>query len=210
MWFIFSLIGFILITIPYFASLEHIKLEEKYGKKRGKKIGEIYGLISGWGFFLCWFGIWLSPQERFTTYILENFSFQISSLGLTVYLINFLIFIPLFVFGIWFGIKGVIQTTLRVAEIHRAEKVVTQGVYSIVRHPQYLGGILAHIGFSFLFSALGSLLVIPLVIIIIYIISWKEEKELKKEFGSKYRDYQNKVPMLIPETFKLCTKQLEK
>ena len=117
-------------------------------------------------------------------------------------MVNLLIFIPLFVVGAWFGIKGVIQTTLKVAETHRPKKVVIRGVYSIVRHPQYLGGILAHIGFSFLFSALSSLFATPLVIVLIYIISGKEEKELTKEFGSEYRDYQKKVPMLLPEIFR--------
>ena len=119
-------------------------------------------------------------------------------LGLTIYLVNFLIFIPFFVAGAWFGIKGVIQTTLKVAETHRAKRVITKGVYSIVRHPQYLGGILAHIGVSFLLSAFYSLLVTPIVIGFIFIISWKEEKELTKEFGQEYEDYKKKVPMLIP------------
>jgi protein-S-isoprenylcysteine O-methyltransferase Ste14 len=32
------------------------------------------------------------------------------------------------------------EVTLKVAETHRTEKIVTRGVYSIVRHPQYLGG----------------------------------------------------------------------
>jgi protein-S-isoprenylcysteine O-methyltransferase Ste14 len=110
-----------------------------------------------------------------------------------------LIFIPFFVVGAWFGVKGVIQTSLRVAEIHRAERIVTSGVYSIIRHPQYFGGILAHIGFSFLLSALYSLLVTPLVIAIIYVISWKEENELTKEFGQEYVEYRSKVPLLIPK-----------
>jgi len=198
LWFVVSLLGFIVIMIPYFLSLEHQKLEEKYGKEKGKKIGEIYGLISGWGFFLFWFGIWLSPQERFIIPFLQDFYLQISMLGLTIYLVNFLIFIPFFVAGAWFGIKGVIQTTLKVAETHRAKRVITKGVYSIVRHPQYLGGILAHIGVSFLLSAFYSLLVTPIVIGFIFIISWKEEKELTKEFGQEYEDYKKKVPMLIP------------
>ena len=198
LWFVVSLLGFIVIMIPYFLSLEHQKLEEKYVKEKGKKIGEIYGLISGWGFFLFWFGIWLSPQERFSIPFLQDFYLQISMLGLTIYLVNFLIFIPFFVAGAWFGIKGVIQTTLKVAETHRAKRVITKGVYSIVRHPQYLGGILAHIGVSFLLSAFYSLLVTPIVIGFIFIISWKEEKELTKEFGQEYEDYKKKVPMLIP------------
>ncbi len=185
--------------LPYFLSLEHSKLEEKYGKQKGKKIGDVYGIISGWDFFLFWFGIWLSPQDRFMIPFFQDFSIQIPVLNLTIYLVNFLIFIPFFMSGAWFGIKGVILTSLKVAETHRADRIVTTGVYSIVRHPQYLGGILAHIGFSFLLSGLYSLLATPLVIALIYTISWKEENELTKEFGQEYEDYKRKVPMLIPK-----------
>ena len=198
-WFIISLLGFIAITLPYFLSLEHLKLEEKYGKEKGKKMGEICGMVSGWGFFLFWFGIWLSPQDRFIIPFFEDFSIQIPILSLTIYFVNFLIFTPFFITGAWFGIKGVILTSLKVAETHRAERIITTGVYSIVRHPQYFGGILAHIGFSFLLSGMYSLLVTPLAIALIYTISWKEENELTKEFGQEYADYKRKVPMLIPE-----------
>jgi len=197
-WFYISLFSFITIIIPYFLSLEHQKLEQKYGKQRGKRIGEILGIISGWGFFLFWFGIWISPQQRFTISFLQDFSIQIFHLDLTISLISLIIFTPFFVFGAWFGINGVIQTTLTVAETHRANKVLTTGVYSFIRHPQYFGAILAHIGFSFLFSAFISLLITPLVIAVTYLISWKEEKELIKEFGKEYEEYKKKVPMFFP------------
>ena len=186
------------MIIPYFLSLEHQKLEQKYGKQRGKRIGEILGIISGWGFFLFWFGIWISPQQKFTIPFLQDFSIQIFQLDLTISFISLIIFTPLFVFGAWFGINGVIQTTLTVAETHRTNKVVTTGVYSFIRHPQYFGAILAHIGFSFLFSAFISLLITPLVITVTYLISWKEEKELIKEFGKEYEEYKKKVPMFFP------------
>ncbi len=100
--------------------------------------------------------------------------------------------------GFWLGIKGVKETTLKVAETHRTETIVTAGVYSIVRHPQYLGGLLAHAGISFLLSAGYSLFSTPLMIILIYLISKKEEEELVREFGKEYEDYKKKVPMLIP------------
>jgi len=85
-----------------------------------------------------------------------------------------------------------------VSETHRTERVVTTGVYSIVRHPQYLGGLLAHLGISFLLSASYSLLSTPLMITLLYLISRREEEELTKEFGKKYEDYKKRVPMLIP------------
>jgi protein-S-isoprenylcysteine O-methyltransferase Ste14 len=192
------LFGIFAIILPYFLSLEHDKLEKKYGKERGRRVGEIYGVISGWVFFIFWFGIWLSPQDRFLIPICQNFSFQIPFLDLAFNLVNISIFAPFFISGAFFGIKGVLQTTLKVAETHRPTKIVTTGVYSIVRHPQYLGGILAHIGFSFLLSATYSLLSTPLIITLIYVISMKEERELTKEFGQKYINYKKKTPMFFP------------
>ncbi len=85
------------------------------------------------------------------------------------------------------------------AETHRSEKIVTRGVYSIVRHPQYLGGLLAHVGISFLFSAWYSLVATPLMVVLVYLVSRKEEEELIREFGKEYEDYKKNVPMLIPK-----------
>jgi hypothetical protein len=59
-WFLMSVLGAI-TTIPiHFLSVEHLKLQERYGKAKGRKICVICGLISGWGFFIFWIGIWLS------------------------------------------------------------------------------------------------------------------------------------------------------
>ena len=197
-WFFVSLFGFIAVILPYFLSLEHRKLEEKYGKEKGKSIGEIYGIVSGWGFFLFWFGIWFSPQSRFTIPLFQGLFIQLPVVNLIIPLLHLLIFTPFFVVGAWFGIKGVTETTLKVAETHRPNKVVKTGVYSIVRHPQYLGGLLAHVGFSFLLSALYSLLATPLIVGLIYFISRKEEDELAREFDGTYIGYKQKVPMLLP------------
>ena len=110
-----------------------------------------------------------------------------------------MVFVPFFLVGAWLGIEGVRETTLKVAETHRAEKVVTSGVYSIVRHPQYLGGLLAHVGISFLFSAWFSLLATPLMVLLVFLISRKEEIELEKEFGKEYLNYKENVPMFVPK-----------
>ena len=185
-------------TIPlHFLSVEHIKLQERYGKEKGTKIGEIYGLISGWGFFFFWMGIWVSPQPRFTVPILQNPSVFVPVVSSSIPLLHLTICIPFLIPGAWLAINGVKETTLKAAETHRTEKIVTTGVYSIVRHPQYLGGLLAHAGISFLLSAWYSLLLTPLMVVLIYLISRKEEEELIREFGKEYEDYKKKVPMLI-------------
>ena len=201
MYFLFfvCVIGSIVVIPIHFRSVEHLKLQKKYGKETGKRIGEILGLISGWGFFIFWIGIWIFPQPKFCLPIFQNLAIFIPIINLSIPLIHFLIFVIFVVFGAWIAIRGVRETTLKVAETHRTEKIVKTGIYSTVRHPQYLGGLLAHIGISFLLSASYSLISSPLFIALIYLISWKEEVELTKEFGNEYENYKKRVPMLIPK-----------
>jgi len=185
-------------TIPFhFLSLEHVKLQEKYGRERGIRIGETIGMAQGWLFYIFWMGVWLSPQPRFTLPG-PNLSVTIPIINFTIPILHVAVSIPFVASGAWLGIKGVQAVTLKVAERHRTERIVTDGVYSIVRHPQYLGGLLSHIGISILLSAWYSILSTPLIIAIIYLYSWKEEKELIREFGEEYEEYRRKVPMFIP------------
>lgn len=196
--FFISVIGLIAIIPLYFLSVEHLKLQKRYGKEKGTRIGEIYGLISGWGFFFFWMGIWVSPQPRFTISILQNLTGLVPAINFSIPLVHLTVSTPFLIAGPWFAIKGVKETTLKTAETHRTERIATTGVYSIVRHPQYLGGLLAHGGISFLLSAWYSLLSTPFMVVLVYLISRKEEKELIREFGKEYEDYKKKVPMLIP------------
>jgi len=198
-WFFVSLFGFIATSPLYYLYLEHLKLKEKYGRRKAERISDVYGVISGWGFFLFWLGIWFSPQTRFTIPVFQDFLVVVPIPNVTIPLLHLAVFVPFFAVGAWLGIKGVNETTLKVAETHRAVKIVTTGVYSIVRHPQYLGGLLAHIGFSFLWSGLYSLLSTPVVVAVVYLISRKEETELTKEFGQEYLNYKKKTPIFLPK-----------
>jgi protein-S-isoprenylcysteine O-methyltransferase Ste14 len=190
-WFLISFLGLLLIIPIYFLSVEHNKLEERFGREKGYKVGAALGMASGWGFFIFLIGLWISPQERF--------SLQVTDISLFGVPLLHLLFAGLFLLpGAWFGIKGVTEVGMKTAETHRAERVVTTGAYSRVRHPQYLGSILAHVGATFLLSAYYSLLVTPIVILVHYIFCWKEEQELIKEFGDEYKKYRDSIPMLIP------------
>jgi len=147
-WFLISVSGLLAAFFLHFKSVEHIKLRKKYGKLRGEKRGKLYGTISGTLESIFLVGIWISPQERFVIPLYSN---------LTVYFFNFsiptlhlIILFPLIGLGAWLGIEGVRRTGIEVAETHCSPKrLETDGVYSLVRHPQYLGWILAHIGLTF-------------------------------------------------------------
>jgi protein-S-isoprenylcysteine O-methyltransferase Ste14 len=195
--FLASLLGVVVVVPVHFLSIEHIMLEREYGEAKGRKIGDILSYISGWGFFVFWAGIWFSPQPRFTVF--AELEIVVPLVNFPLPLLHLIVFVPLFLAGAWLGIAGVRETGLKVAETHRARRVVSSGVYSVIRHPQYLGGLLAHLGLSFLVSAWFSMLSTPLLIFLICLMSEKEETELIKEFGDKYKTYKKRVPMFIPK-----------
>ncbi|MBA7477157.1 hypothetical protein ES707_12555 [subsurface metagenome] len=198
-WFIISILGMCSMVPLHFLSVEHLKFQIKYGKDKGNKITAILGLTSGWGFFTFWFGIWISPQPMFIIPIFQNFVISIPIINFSIPLFHLLVSIPFILIGAWFGIVSVRLTTLKVAETHRTEKIVSTKMYSVIRHPQYFGGILAHIGISFLLSSFFSLLITPVIILLNFLVAWKEEKELVKEFGKIYEDYKKNVPMFVPK-----------
>ena len=198
MWFFIFLLGEIIIIPPFFYSLEHNKLEEKYGREKGHRIGNALGMVSGWCFFGCWIGLWVSPQPRFTIPILQDFSFLIPWIDFQVSLVQVILFLIFIIPGAWLGISGVREIGLRVSETHKPEKLVMSGLYSHVRHPQYIGGLLSHIGITFLVSGLYSLLITPFMVFLNILYCWKEEKELVREFGDEYEEYRKKVPMFLP------------
>ena len=73
-------------------------------------------------------------------------------------------------------------------------ELLDSGVYSLVRHPMYLGGLMILLGFLFL-----NLSIIAMVIWAVYafLCNWMatyEEKGLLKVLGDKYANYQSDVP----------------
>ena len=74
--------------------------------------------------------------------------------------------------------------------------LVDRGVYAIVRHPQYLAGILMGLAFPlisqhWLVAALG-----VIVIAINYVDTFEEEASNIAKFGDAYRQYMQRVPRL--------------
>jgi protein-S-isoprenylcysteine O-methyltransferase Ste14 len=202
-WFILSVIGIIAVVPIHFVSVNHIGLEEKYGKERGTRVGAILGMISGWGIFLFLFGLWFSPQPQFIIPIMSDVLLIIPVFGLLIFQIpvfHLLLSVVIIIPGAWLGIRGVKDIGLEASETHRPTHVITTGIYSRIRHPQYLGAMLSHVGITFLVSGFYSLLVTPLVVAVNWILCWKEEKELVREFGETYSQYKKQVPMFLPSS----------
>ncbi|MDX0986075.1 isoprenylcysteine carboxyl methyltransferase [Sinorhizobium medicae] len=79
------------------------------------------------------------------------------------------------------------------------DKVVTEGVYGVVRHPQYLGVILVVLGQLIDWPTIPTLVLAPVIIWLYIDLARREEQALVERFGSKYLAYRRRVPMIIPD-----------
>jgi protein-S-isoprenylcysteine O-methyltransferase Ste14 len=76
-------------------------------------------------------------------------------------------------------------------------KLVDTGIYAIVRHPQYTGGILAIFLTTllwyphWLFGVLGAA-----GVVVVYLGCREEDKYLVDKFGKDYKDYMQRVPRM--------------
>ena len=79
------------------------------------------------------------------------------------------------------------------------QKLKTDGMYKVIRHPSYLGLFLIMIGFSISMNSLISiaLVILPMFLAIHYRIV-VEEKVLSDGFGEAYKNYITKTKRLIP------------
>ena len=124
--FLICLVGVVAVVPLHFLSVEHLKLEEKYGQAKGKRIGEFLSLFSGWGFFLFWAGLWFSPQPRFVISLFSNLSVVFPFVNVSIPVVHLTVFVPLFLSGTYLGIAGVKGTSLKVAETHRQTRLLSQ------------------------------------------------------------------------------------
>lgn len=87
-------------------------------------------------------------------------------------------------------------------EVYRANekgRVATRGPYALMRHPQYAGIFLALFGEGVVhWPTLFSLTAVPLIVTPYALLARKEEQHMMKRFGDKYRLYQERVPMFLP------------
>lgn len=76
-------------------------------------------------------------------------------------------------------------------------KLVDTGIYAVVRHPQYTGGVYAIFVTTllwfphWLFAVLG-----VMGATLTYLGCKQEDKKLIKQFGDKYKDYMQRVPRM--------------
>jgi protein-S-isoprenylcysteine O-methyltransferase Ste14 len=82
--------------------------------------------------------------------------------------------------------------------IQPGHRLVTDGIYRVIRHPSYLGLLVATLGWALAFrSGVGLLLTLATVLVVLGRIS-AEERLLASHFGAEYEAYRRRTARLIP------------
>jgi len=84
----------------------------------------------------------------------------------------------------------------------RIERLVTEGLYSKIRHPLYLGLILIYFGFAFAWGIIWILAPTVIFIALTILTAIREEEAMRGKFGREYEEYMRRVPWrFIPRIF---------
>jgi len=115
---------------------------------------------------------------------------------------NFCLAVSLAGLGIRFFTGGYVPvgTSGRNVKGQVAEVLNTTGIYSLVRHPLYLGNFLIWLGISLFLGLWWFTLIIVLILWLYYErIMFAEEEFLREKFGGAFTEWADQTPAFIPK-----------
>ena len=147
----------------------------------------------------------LLPLAIWVTYISvsqhpENFSFRNISIPEILCLTS--AFIGLFVRVVTVAFTPANTSGRNTSHGQVADVLNSKGMYSIVRHPLYLGNYFMWLGIALLTANACFVVVFSLAYWLYYErIMYAEEQFLTRKFGQSYRDWADKTPAFIPAVY---------
>ena len=128
-------------------------------------------------------------------YVSANLWSTLLGLGSTGMLISMVLGYAVAFIGIGLFVQGWRQ----VYYARQEDRLVTDGLYGYVRHPQYTGLFLALFGEGVVhWPTLFSVGLFPLIVLAFTWLARKEERAMLDQFGEAYREYRQHVPMFVP------------
>jgi len=76
--------------------------------------------------------------------------------------------------------------------------VATKGLYTLIRHPQYLGLGLAALGLAIMWPRFLTLALFAVMLFLYYLLAKDEERRMMNRFGESYIAYMNRTGMFFP------------
>jgi protein-S-isoprenylcysteine O-methyltransferase Ste14 len=106
------------------------------------------------------------------------------------------------VFGyalLFVGIGLFVQGWRQLYRARQQNRLVTDGLYGLVRHPQYTGLFIGLFGEGVVhWPTIFSVILFPIIVLVYTLLAYREERRVLEQFGEQYRIYQQRVPMFFP------------
>lgn len=87
-------------------------------------------------------------------------------------------------------------------QLHRARqenRIITDRLYGLVRHPQYTGLFIGIFGEGIVhWPTIFSIVLFPVIVLAYTMLARSEERKMLTQFGETYEVYQRRVPRFIP------------
>jgi protein-S-isoprenylcysteine O-methyltransferase Ste14 len=131
-----------------------------------------------------------------TLWLLDSFIFNFSTFLASLIPLAIRVILALSVLGLGFSMTSLGHWLLFNKELWPG--LVTTGIFAYVRHPMYLGYILAYLGC--IVGTMSLLSIIPWLLIthLYATMASYEEQKLEQKFGKEYAEYTRKVSKWIP------------
>ena len=100
---------------------------------------------------------------------------------------------------LFFGIGLFIEGWRELYRAHQQGRLATDGLYGLVRHPQYTGLFIGLFGEGVVhWPTVFSVTLFPVIMVAYVLLARREEKQMLAKFGERYRTYRERVPMFFP------------
>jgi protein-S-isoprenylcysteine O-methyltransferase Ste14 len=87
-------------------------------------------------------------------------------------------------------------------EISGSGEIELGGIYGWIRHPRYTASFLAILGACFLAGTHAMWITAAVWLVLMLVVIWLEEREMRARFGRAYAEYCVEVPRFLPITRK--------
>lgn len=188
-----------MVTMSTFFILRFLPMRTRLGRRSGGALiafvaalfAEMYGFPLTIYLLSHFVGIKI-PLDHVSGHLLGD---ALSAMGLPGWVIVMVISNLLLIAGIWLVTEGW-------ERIYRSQgRLVVDGVYAHVRHPQYTGIFIITLAFMIQWPTLATLILWPFVIHMYVSLAKREELDVREKYPLEYPDYSARTPMFFPRIF---------
>ena len=100
---------------------------------------------------------------------------------------------------LFLGVGLFIEGWRELYRAHQAGRLACEGLYGLVRHPQYTGLFVGLFGEGVVhWPTIFSVTLFPIIVLAYVLLAYREERDMIGKFGERYEEYRRRVPMFFP------------